>query len=524
MGRQRRAYSAVPSRSHRRGRVAAVGALVFVTSFGWLRDSSAQALQGASPPAESQTASAPIPANAPTREAVLATAAEAARGRVAVHLMPTRIHAAAGLLDRPALAIRAQEVDASLREALRETVDTGTTSCADKLDGLQRTGQVDEVVQDLALLECASNAWVIAPQIRTHADGLLLIRLAFIAPGSQRIVIRLVTSAPSAASAKAITAVRDELRSTAQALQQDRARASEPTGLGSQLRSAGRPVFAIAGGLFGAYCAFSVQRAAGSDDTRLLYPLLAVGTSVGVASALLASEEWDVTSGNAWFMVTSAVAGASIGIGLANGINERTIKERYAWGLGGSVVTIGVGTAALVKYKFDEGDAALVAGSALFGGFAGALGELVYRGTTNDKPQLGGAIGGAVGLLAGTFIATRVTVLPSRVVLVGTGAALGALAGAAAASPLVFDDLKPGRTRLFLLSTLSGLVAGGGISLYLTRARAPIATSAETTRSSTLREQSRRGPNMFPLLGPVASGPDSNPTAIAWGAGLLGRF
>jgi len=64
-------------------------------------------------------------------------------------------------------------------------------------------------------------------------------------------------------------------------------------------------VLAVNGALFGAFVAYSVQRASGNDDPRVLYPLLALGTGVGIGTSLLASEEWDIGTGQAWFLAGS---------------------------------------------------------------------------------------------------------------------------------------------------------------------------------------------------------------------------
>src|SRR5258708_39064903 len=65
------------------------------------------------------------------------------------------------------------------------------------------------------------------------------------------------------------------------------------------LRSQGRAILAVNAGLFGAFASFGLEKASGSDDPRVLYPLLALGTGSGVGAALLVADEWDVTTGAA---------------------------------------------------------------------------------------------------------------------------------------------------------------------------------------------------------------------------------
>ena len=79
----------------------------------------------------------------------------------------------------------------------------------------------------------------------------------------------------------------------------------------SPTRSPGRAVLAVNGAVFGAFVAYSIQRASGNDDPRVLYPLLALGTGIGIGSTLLASEEWDVSTGDAWVLSAGAWWSAS---------------------------------------------------------------------------------------------------------------------------------------------------------------------------------------------------------------------
>src|SRR5207247_318521 len=100
------------------------------------------------------------------------------------------------------------------------------------------------------------------------------------------------------------------------------------------------------------------------------------------------------------------------------------------------------------KNRMDEGDAMLVHSGAAIGLFFGAVGEMAYRGTTTEvTPYTGMGYGAAIGLVSAGLIATRVQTSPSRMMLVDLGVGLGALAGAAAASPLIFENVTEGKTR-----------------------------------------------------------------------------
>src|SRR6185436_7823246 len=164
------------------------------------------------------------------------------------------------------------------------------------------------------------------------------------------------------------------------------------------LRSQGRAVLAVNGALFGAFVAYSVQRASGNDDPRVLYPLLALGTGVGIGTSLLASEEWNIGTDEAWFLAGGAWWGAAAGIGIANGRHVSPLTDRYAWGVGGGAIGLGLATFALTRSNIDEGDAVLLHSGGALGLVLGGIGELYYRGTTttDTTPYTGAGYGSAI--------------------------------------------------------------------------------------------------------------------------------
>ena len=155
------------------------------------------------------------------------------------------------------------------------------------------------------------------------------------------------------------------------------------------LRSPGRAVLAVNGALFGAYVAYSVQRSSGSDDPRVLYPLLALGTGVGLGGALLVSDEWDLSTGDAWFLSAGAWWSAGAGVLIANGRHVEPLTDRYAWGVGAGIAGLGLATFALTRSKMDEGDAVLTHSGGAIGLFLGSLADLAYRGTLDATPYSG---------------------------------------------------------------------------------------------------------------------------------------
>jgi hypothetical protein len=104
-------------------------------------------------------------------------------------------------------------------------------------------------------------------------------------------------------------------------------------------------------------------------------------------------------------------------------------------------------------------------------------------------------------------LATQVTVSPSRVLLIDVGVGGGALLGAAAASPLIFQNLTKGNTRGWLSATIGGSVLGGALTWWLTR-------DTPTGRASSWLP----GAPLVGILGTSASPGGAKPIyGLAWG-------
>jgi hypothetical protein len=389
--------------------------------------------------------------------------------------------AAATGMHRPAategtLYARTQELDATLRDAVQ---DLGFT-----LD-IADAGPVIGHARDLDLVERATKStahgggpndpgtWVVSARLEALGGDTFILRIVAVPPRGKQLRVRVDRVNGADVAVRGLIMLRDLLSSSAAQVGETGPRPQESAQLGimSPLRSQGRAVLAANAALWGAFVAYSVQRASGSEDPRILYPLLTLGTGVGLGGALLVAEEWDIGTGDAWVLAGGAWWGTASGILIANGQHVQPLTDRYAWGVGGGLVGLGLGTFALTRGRIDEGDATLVHSGAAIGLGLGSLGDFFYRGDLDHTPYTGAGFGSAIGLLSMGTVATFAEVSPSRVLLVDLGAGLGAATGAALGSPLVFEEVTPEKTRGFVAATFGGTLLGGAAAWWLTRDR-----------------------------------------------------
>ncbi len=446
------------------------------------------------------------------------------RGDIPIVVWPTLTPAgddtSGGGLRKPApadgsLFARAQELDATLRDAIQDlgyAVDVGDVGPepdhAGDLDMIDRaSGSVKHAPQS------DTGTWIVSARLEASAGDNYLLRIVTVPPKGKQLRVRIERVSGADVSVRALVMLRD-LLSTAPPAREDviaRPQESASSGIMSPLRSQGRAVLAVNAALFGAFAAFSIQRASGSSDPRLLYPLLTLGTGIGLGGALLVAEEWNVGTGDAWTLAGGAWWGAASGILIANGRHVQPLSDRYAWGVGGGLVGLSLATFSLTRKKADEGDAVLVHSGAALGLSLGALADLFYHADLEHRPYTGAGYGTAAGLLGAGTLAVLLQVSPSRVLLVDLGAGLGAAFGAAAGSPLVFEDVTEAKTRGFLVSTAAGTLLGGAVAWWLTRDRG---TSKAPRASWTLT----------PTGGVIGASATGHGPVPAYGVGARGTF
>jgi hypothetical protein len=272
-------------------------------------------------------------------------------------------------------------------------------------------------------------------------------------------------------------------------------------------RSSGRAVLALNAAIFGGYMGYSIQAASGSSDERLVYPLIALGSGVGLGASMLVADEWDISVGRAWFLSAGLWWPTSAGLLLAAHY-EVPKADRYVYGVVAGTGGVALAVAAMSLTDVSEGDAALAHSGGALGMGLGGLTELFVRGSTKETPVGGMGYGAAAGTLAAGVLATQLDLRASRVLLIDLGVTLGALTGAAAASPLLLVDEEESqtRTRVWLGSTFAASLLGAGIAYWWTgKGERPAEPHAS-----------------LPALPYAFATPEAR--GARWEAGLFGRF
>lgn len=406
------------------------------------------------------------------------------------------------------LAARAREIEAALKEALQ---DLGLAlDVAAQLPG--------DGIRELDLVQRASQgkgAWIISPRLEQQGSDKFLLRMIAVPPKGATLLVRVEQIDGAHLSARAVVMLRD--------LVSMKLVPAPTNGSGDAVprleedeagRSRGRPVLAASSSLLGLYVALAIDRSAGKDDPRLLYPLLLLGSGIGLGASLLAADEWNVTPGAAWTVAAGSLWGTLAGLNIAAGRDVQPVSDRYSWGLAGGLGGTALSIVALAATRFDDGDAALVHSGGAIGTFTGGLVEALWRGDlgANASPSKGFGWGSAAGLVGGGVLASFVRTTPSRVFLIDLGCGIGALGGAAGTSWLVFKDTTEAKTRGFVGGVLAGTVLGGTIAYFVTRGR-----KADST--------SEAAPRVLPTAGVLGLSTAKNgSTAPIFGAGLMGSF
>lgn len=374
-------------------------------------------------------------------------------------------------LRRPALADgllwnKARELDGLLSDTAQDlgfVVDLSAPRTGSDLDASER-----------ALLARARHSvlWHLSPRLEFEGGDLVL-RLLLVAPGADHAMVRTETVAAEDFQVRAVVMLRDLVN----AGKKQPAVQGAPPGVVAAAedledrRSEGRAVLAMHAAVFGGFVGYSLQKSSGSDDARLTYPLMALGTGVGLGGSLIIAEEWDVGLGDAWYMSAGATWPTFGGLMLAKGRNVQPESDRYAWGIGSGLAGISLASISLSFAGMATGGAAVAHSGGFIGTGFGAGTEMLVRGQTDTTPYEGLGYGALGGVLVGGIIGRWVEESPSRIMMIDVGAGLGALSLAAVGSPLLIGDATEGRQRAWVLLTMSGAAVGGATAYWMTSPR-----------------------------------------------------
>jgi hypothetical protein len=302
--------------------------------------------------------------------------------------------------------------------------------------------------------------------------------------------------------------------------------------LATDPRSAGRAALGVNATLYGGLVGYSIQRSSGSDDPRLLYPLLAVGAGVGLGGSIIIAEEWDVGQGDAWFLAAGAwwptLAAHLLYEGRLAPYADEEAQERWTFGLVGGTTGIVLASLGLsLRGGMSDGGALMTHSGGGLGLVLGGLTEVMARGDIETTPFAGAGYGAALGWLAAAATATQLGPAPSRVLAVDLGALLGGLGGAALGSPLLFDAPSEDEQRAWVGATAGGLLIGAGAAWLFTRPPEPEAASGQGERVERVGE-SRVGGSWtrlgLPMIGIVGESVVGRRRAPALGVGWRGAI
>jgi len=370
----------------------------------------------------------------------------------------------------------ARRLEGALRDAL---LDFGLTP----LEPLPDAPRRDEE----ALVELAQRSWVVSPELGLEGSELRL-RLRVVAQSSAIVLARVQRLDSAQLEVRSLGMLRELLEQPA-ALPREAAPApEEPVPAEPRRRSTGRAVLALHTAALGGYLGYSLQRASGSDDARLTYPLAALGAGIGLGSAVIVADEWDINLERAWFL-GAAMLWPPIGISLAT---EGKGSDRHLLGVVGALGGLTLATAGLALGSVDDGGAAFTHSGAVLGLVLGGLGEMAVEGDAQAKPTRGIGYGMLAGVTVAGALATQLhTPSPTDLLTIDLSALLGGLAGAALGTPLlVSQERSVRRDRVWLSGVMLGTVVGAGVGYWITRdeaGEARLPSAADTGLAPSLR-------------------------------------
>lgn len=385
---------------------------------------------------------------------------------------------------------------------------------------LGQTGQAPDEDLDLVSASETRQTMLISPSIRER-DGDIELRIVLAQPGSKKLMLRVERVARADIEVRAVVMLRDLVTDRSGHAEAPRRRRFEHAGsLAVPTRSVGKTALAVNGTLFGGLIGYSIQRASGSEDPRLLYPLLAVGAGGGLVASVLVAEEWDIGVGDAWFLSSGAwwptLAGHLIHAGrfgayAPNRQGPVHVGDQWTAGLVASATGLSLATLGLAYRRMTEGDAAMAHSGGGFGFVLGGITEAFIRGDVGTLPIAGAGYGAGLGWLGAATMSLFLRPTTSRVLGADLGMLLGGLGGAALGSPLLLDSPSVARQRGWLGITGGMALVGGTLGWFIMRPKFP------TTHKPTKKADAPLTMPVFGVLGESRAGERRAPVlGLSW--------
>ena len=231
-------------------------------------------------------------------------ARRAARAVLALLTVTAAAHAGPNdVVALPAATAGAGAPDASVDQLLPRVDQLVSEAIQDSGLTLQLEARgAREVPPDDDLIKRAHDSWVVLPTVERDGRALRL-RIVAVRPGSQVMLTRSERSSADDLDVRVAVMMRDLLQARGDAPHpSEGVQPTTPEVEPKEPRSSGRAVLALNAAVFGGYVGYSIQAASGSADERLVYPLVALGTGIGLGGSMLVADEWDVSVGGAWFL------------------------------------------------------------------------------------------------------------------------------------------------------------------------------------------------------------------------------
>jgi hypothetical protein len=369
----------------------------------------------------------------------------------------------------------ARELDRVLSEAVR---DYGLEPRA--------TGQgIDR--SEPGLVALAQDAWVVAASLRPEGER-VAVRLTVVRYHSEVLQVRVQALGREELEVRTLGMLREVMSPIVTLPTEPRAVDCGKEAAEAHVRSEGRAVLALHAAALGGFLGFSLQRAAGSDDARVTYPLAALGAGVGLGMSMVVAEEWDITVGRAWYLSAGMFWPGAAGLLLASSYDVRPKSNRLMYGVLAATGGVSLATAALSLGEVNEGGAMLTHSGAGLGLLLGGLVDMTIKGNADFRPKRGMGIGALAGVLTFGTVASQFDVPEtSDILFIDLSALLGGLAGAAVGTPLLVQERSKTRDRLWLSAVITGTLAGTALGVVATDPKFGPRRSGESEQSSWVR-------------------------------------